>query len=54
MLMRSYSKKCIGMSAVRKVAEAYEQVINIDPLAEGCAEGDDALVDEKTKRAARG
>jgi hypothetical protein len=38
------SKKCNGISAVRKVAEAYEQVIGIDALAEGCAEVDDALV----------
>jgi hypothetical protein len=42
-------KKCNGMSAVRKVAEAYEQMVIIDPLAEGCAERDDALVDGKQK-----
>ena len=32
-------KKCNGMSAVRKVAEAYEQVVNIDPLAGGVCGG---------------
>jgi len=35
------------MSAVRKNAEAYEQVVDIDALAEGCAEGGDALLNGK-------
>ena len=38
-------KRCNGMSAVRKVAETHEQVVGIAPIAEGCAEGDDALRD---------
>ena len=36
-------KSCNGMSAVRKVAEKHEEVVEVAPLAEGCAEADDAL-----------
>jgi hypothetical protein len=38
-------KICIGVSVVSKVAETNEQVVEIDGVAEGIAEGDDALRD---------
>ncbi len=38
-------KRCNGMSAVRKVAETHEEVVEMDLVAEECAEGDDALRD---------
>ncbi len=37
-------KRCYGMSVVRKVAETHEQLVEM-AVAEGCAEGDDALRD---------
>jgi hypothetical protein len=42
-------KRCNGMSAVRKVAETHEQVVEMAPVMEGCAEGDDALLDEQRR-----
>ena len=38
-------KKCNGISAVRKEAETHEHVVEMAPVAEGCAKGDDALRD---------
>jgi hypothetical protein len=38
-------KRCNGMSVVRKVAETHEQDVEMAPLAEGCAEGDDTMRD---------
>ena len=40
-------KSCNGMSAVRKVAEKHEEVVEVAPLAEGCAEADDALHEQE-------
>ena len=37
-------ERCNSMSVVRKVAETHEQVVEM-AVAEGCAEGDDALRD---------
>ena len=34
-------KTCNGMSAVRKVGENHEELVEVAPLAEGCAEADD-------------
>ena len=48
MIEEDYEKQmkiCNGMSEVRKVAEIHEQVVEMAPIAEGCAEGDDALHD---------
>jgi hypothetical protein len=38
-------KICNGMSVVRIVAETHEQVVEMAPIAEAFAEGDDALRD---------
>ena len=40
-------KSCNGMSAVRKVAEKHEEVVEVALLAKGCAEADDALQTKK-------
>ena len=38
-------KRCNGMSVVSKATETHEQIVEMARVAEGCAEGDDALRD---------